>query len=109
MNDLSPFIAPIVQEHARTVTVLGLSFILGCLPTQSTSSPIRWPDHARSQVRAAVTTEDGQTRVCHIDAAPRQLGLLKLPASAVSGPNRQLGGKNMQGGERCPIGFRLFK
>lgn len=40
------------------------------------------------EVRAAVTTEDGQTRVCHIDPAPRQLGLLKLPASAVSGPNR---------------------
>ena len=40
------------------------------------------------QVRAAITTEDGQTRVCHVDAAPRQLGLLKLPASAVSGPNR---------------------
>eukprot|EP00438_Fugacium_kawagutii_P029413 Skav223394 [mRNA] locus=scaffold2634:527576:536591:- [translate_table: standard] len=43
---------------------------------------------ARCQVRAAVTTADGETRVCHIDAAPRQLGLLKLPASAVSGPNR---------------------
>ena len=45
----------------------------------------------QSQVRAAVTGEDGETRVCHIDAAPRQLGLLKLPASAVSGPNRQGG------------------
>ncbi|CAK9113666.1 unnamed protein product [Durusdinium trenchii] len=40
------------------------------------------------EVKAAVTTENGQTRVCHVDAAPRQLGLLKLPANAVFGPER---------------------
>ena len=40
------------------------------------------------EVRAAVTTDDGQTRVCHVEA-PRQLGLLKLPGPAVCGPNRQ--------------------
>ena len=36
------------------------------------------------EVKAAVTTEDGETRVCHIDAAPRQLGLLKLPVPLAS-------------------------
>jgi len=40
------------------------------------------------EVRAAVTTEEGETRVCHLDQEPRQLGLLRLPASAVSGPTR---------------------
>ncbi|CAE7663121.1 ANK1 [Symbiodinium sp. CCMP2592] len=40
------------------------------------------------EVRAAVTAEEGETRVCHLDAAPRQLGLLRLPGSSVSGPYR---------------------
>jgi len=40
------------------------------------------------EVRAAVTAEEGQTRVCHLDAAPRQLGLLRLPGGSVSGPFR---------------------
>ncbi|CAJ1427930.1 unnamed protein product [Effrenium voratum] len=40
------------------------------------------------EVRAAVTTEEGQMRVLHLDAAPRQLGLLKLPGNAVFGPFR---------------------
>eukprot|EP00440_Ansanella_granifera_P046641 gb/GFBE01050510.1/.p1 GENE.gb/GFBE01050510.1/~~gb/GFBE01050510.1/.p1 ORF type:complete len:578 (+),score=121.44 gb/GFBE01050510.1/:1-1734(+) len=40
------------------------------------------------EVRAAVTAEEGETRVCHLDDAPRQLCLLKLPGTAVSGPSR---------------------
>eukprot|EP00931_Biecheleriopsis_adriatica_P082745 TRINITY_DN5619_c0_g2_i1.p1 TRINITY_DN5619_c0_g2~~TRINITY_DN5619_c0_g2_i1.p1 ORF type:complete len:593 (-),score=98.78 TRINITY_DN5619_c0_g2_i1:52-1782(-) len=40
------------------------------------------------EVRAAVTADEGETRVCHLDDAPRQLCLLRLPGSAVVGPNR---------------------
>eukprot|EP00933_Yihiella_yeosuensis_P046930 TRINITY_DN4254_c0_g5_i1.p1 TRINITY_DN4254_c0_g5~~TRINITY_DN4254_c0_g5_i1.p1 ORF type:complete len:587 (+),score=112.59 TRINITY_DN4254_c0_g5_i1:104-1864(+) len=40
------------------------------------------------EVRAAVTAEEGETRVCHLDDQIRQLSLIRLPGSIVSGPNR---------------------
>lgn len=38
--------------------------------------------------RAAVTTDDGQSRVCHLDDDDRQLALIRLPADLVFGPSR---------------------
>mmetsp|Transcript_46739 Transcript_46739/g.139539 ORF Transcript_46739/g.139539 Transcript_46739/m.139539 type:complete len:570 (-) Transcript_46739:137-1846(-) len=46
--------------------------------------------HAYS-VKAAVTTGDGEPRVCHLDEDDRQLALIRLPASIVVGPSRCLG------------------
>jgi len=43
------------------------------------------------QVKAAVTTADGEPRVCHLDEDDRQLMLIRLPAGIVVGPSRCLG------------------
>lgn len=40
------------------------------------------------EVRAAVTAEEGEVRVCHLDDQLRQLCLIRLPGNLVSGPNR---------------------
>lgn len=39
-------------------------------------------------VKAAVTTESDESRVCHIDNEDRQLTLIRLPAALVNGPCR---------------------
>jgi len=43
------------------------------------------------EVKAAVTTGDGEPRVCHLDEDDRQLVLVRLPAGIVVGPSRCLG------------------
>lgn len=43
------------------------------------------------QVKAAVTSADGEPRVCHLDEDDRQLALIRLPAGMVVGPSRCLG------------------
>lgn len=43
------------------------------------------------EARAAVTTSQGEVRVCHLDDEPRQLALIRLPESMVVGPYRCLG------------------
>uniref|UniRef100_A0A7S1WEV7 Ketoreductase (KR) domain-containing protein n=1 Tax=Alexandrium catenella TaxID=2925 RepID=A0A7S1WEV7_ALECA len=40
------------------------------------------------KVKAAVTTGDGEPRVCHLDEDDRQLSLIRLPAGIVVGPSR---------------------
>jgi len=43
------------------------------------------------KVKAAVTTANGEARVCRLDDDDRQLALIRLPACCVSGPNRVQG------------------